>query len=57
VHVIADLFDEVAEASAKEYGIPEWCGVEKALNPPDVESSAPVSPALPKDWAPGTATP
>ncbi|MGC0238649.1 Gfo/Idh/MocA family protein [Arthrobacter sp. SD76] len=37
VHVIADLFEEAAEARAAEYGIPEWGGVEKALNHPDVE--------------------
>ncbi|MDQ0798897.1 Gfo/Idh/MocA family oxidoreductase [Arthrobacter sp. SLBN-112] len=37
VHVIADLFEEAAEARAKEYGVPEWGGVEKALNHPDVE--------------------
>ena len=37
VHVIADLFEEAAEARAKEYGIPEWGGVDKALNHPDVE--------------------
>lgn len=37
VHVIADLFEEAAEARAKEYGLPEWGGVDKALNHPDVE--------------------
>jgi predicted dehydrogenase len=37
VHVIADLFEEAAAARAKEYGIPEWGGVDKALNHPDVE--------------------
>ncbi|MGO4237796.1 Gfo/Idh/MocA family protein [Pseudarthrobacter sp. YAF2] len=37
VHIIADLFEEAAQARAKEYGIPEWGGVEKALNHPDVE--------------------
>lgn len=37
VLVIADLFEATAEARAKEYGIPEWGGVEKALNHPDVE--------------------
>ena len=37
VHVIADLFEEAAEARAKEYGIAEWGGVDKALNHPDVE--------------------
>lgn len=37
VHVIADLFEEAAEARAKEYGIPEWGGVDAALNHPDVE--------------------
>lgn len=37
VHVIADLFEDAAETRAKEYGIPEWGGVEKALNHPDVE--------------------
>ena len=37
VHVIADLFEEAAEARAKEYGIAEWGGVEKALHHPDVE--------------------
>jgi predicted dehydrogenase len=37
VHVIADLFEEAAEARAREYGIAEWGGVEKALHHPDVE--------------------
>ncbi|MDQ0692579.1 Gfo/Idh/MocA family protein [Arthrobacter sp. W4I7] len=37
VHVIADLFEEAAAARAQEYGIPEWGGVDKALNHPDVE--------------------
>jgi predicted dehydrogenase len=37
VHVIADLFEEAAQARAKEYGIPEWGGVDAALNHPDVE--------------------
>src|SRR6476620_12070426 len=37
VRVIADLFEDAAEARAKEYGIPEWGGVEKALDHPDVE--------------------
>ena len=37
VHVIADLFEEAAEARAKEYGVPEWGGVDAALNHPDVE--------------------
>lgn len=37
VHVIADLFEEAAEARAKEYGIPAWGGVDAALNHPDVE--------------------
>jgi predicted dehydrogenase len=37
VHVIADLFEEAAAARAKEYGIPEWGGVDKALNHPDVD--------------------
>ena len=37
VLVIADLFEEAAEARAKEYGIPEWGGVDAALNHPDVE--------------------
>src|SRR3954471_2232237 len=37
VHVIADLFEDAAEARAKEYGIPEWGGVDKALNHPEVE--------------------
>jgi predicted dehydrogenase len=37
VHMIADLFEEVAQARAKEYGIPEFGGVEAALNHPDVE--------------------
>ncbi|MBT2531384.1 Gfo/Idh/MocA family oxidoreductase [Arthrobacter sp. ISL-48] len=37
VHVIADLFEEAAEARAKEYGVPEWGGVGAALNHPDVE--------------------
>jgi predicted dehydrogenase len=37
VLVIADLFQETAQARAKEYGIPEWGGVDAALNHPDVE--------------------
>ena len=37
VHLIADLFEEVAQARAKEYGIPEFGEVEAALNHPDVE--------------------
>jgi len=37
VLVIADLFEETAEARAKEYGIAEWGGVDAALNHPDVE--------------------
>ena len=37
VHVIADLFEDAAEARAKEYGIEEWGGVDKALNHPEVE--------------------
>ncbi|TLM82225.1 Gfo/Idh/MocA family oxidoreductase [Pseudarthrobacter sp. NamE2] len=37
VHVVTDLFQEAAEARAKEYGIPEWGGPEKALQHPDVE--------------------
>ena len=37
VHVIADLFEDAAEARAKEYGIAEWGGVDAALNHPDVE--------------------
>ncbi|MGG5174504.1 Gfo/Idh/MocA family protein [Pseudarthrobacter sp. J1763] len=37
VLVIADLFEEAAQARAKEYNIPEWGGVDKALNHPDVE--------------------
>lgn len=37
VHVIADLFEDAAEARAKEYGIAEWGGVDKALSHPDVE--------------------
>ncbi len=37
VHLIADLFEEAAEARAKEYGIAEWGGVDAALNHPDVE--------------------
>lgn len=37
VHVIADLFEDAAEARAKEYGLPEWGGVDKALHHPDVE--------------------
>ena len=37
VHVIADLFEEAAEARAKEYGIAQWGGVDAALNHPDVE--------------------
>jgi predicted dehydrogenase len=37
VHIIADLFEEAAEARAEEYGIAEWGGVDKALSHPDVE--------------------
>lgn len=37
IHVIADLFEEAAEARAKEYGIPGGGGVDAALNHPDVE--------------------
>ena len=37
VLVIADLFEEAAKARAEEYGIPEWGGVDKALNQPDVD--------------------
>ena len=37
VHVIADLFEDAAEARAKEYGIAQWGGVDAALNHPDVE--------------------
>ena len=37
VHVIADLIEDAAQARAKEYGIPEWGGVEKALGHPDVD--------------------
>ena len=37
VHVIADLFEDAAQARAKEYGIPAWGGVDAALNHPDVE--------------------
>lgn len=37
VHIITDLFEEAAEARAREYGIPEWGAPEKALNHPDVE--------------------
>lgn len=37
IHVIADLFEEAAEARAKEYGIAEWGAPELALNHPDVE--------------------
>ena len=37
VHVIADLFEDVAAARAKEYGIPQSSGVDAALNHPDVE--------------------
>ena len=37
VHVSADLFEEAAQARAKEYGIPESGGVEAALSHPDVE--------------------
>ncbi|SFT77764.1 Gfo/Idh/MocA family protein [Arthrobacter sp. ov118] len=37
VHVIADLFEDAAEARAKEYGVPEWGGVDAALSHPDVE--------------------
>ena len=35
--MIADLFEEAAEARAEEYGIPESGGVATALNHPDVE--------------------
>jgi len=37
VHVIADLFEDVAAARAKEYGIAQSSGVDAALNHPDVE--------------------
>lgn len=37
VHMIADLFEDAAASRAKEYGIPEFGGVEAALNHPDVE--------------------
>lgn len=37
VHVIADLFEDAAEARAKEYGIAEWGSPGLALNHPDVE--------------------
>lgn len=37
VHIIADLFEEAAAARAREYGIPEWGGVDAALNHPEVE--------------------
>ncbi|MBT8162210.1 Gfo/Idh/MocA family oxidoreductase [Arthrobacter sp. GN70] len=37
VLVIADLFEEAAEARAKEYGIAEFGSPELALNHPDVE--------------------
>ncbi|WP_442543615.1 Gfo/Idh/MocA family protein [Arthrobacter sp. KN11-1C] len=37
VHVIADLFEEVAAARAKEFGIAESGGVEEALSHPDVD--------------------
>jgi predicted dehydrogenase len=37
VLVIADLFEDAAEARAREYGIPEWGAPEKALHHPDVE--------------------
>lgn len=37
VHIIADLFQEAAQARALEYGIPEWGGVEAALNHPGVD--------------------
>ena len=37
VHVIGDLFEDAAEARAKEYGVAEWGGVDAALNHPDVE--------------------
>lgn len=37
VLVVADLFEEAAKARAAEYNIPEWGGVDKALNHPDVE--------------------
>lgn len=37
VHVIADLFEDAAQARAKEYGIPEWGPPELALHHPAVE--------------------
>src|SRR5207302_5954814 len=37
VHVIADLFEDVAAARAKEYGIAQSSGVDAALHHPDVE--------------------
>ena len=37
VHVIADLYEEAAQARATEYSVPEWGRPEKALNHPDVE--------------------
>lgn len=39
MHIIADLIEELSEARAKEYRIPEWGGVEKTLNHPDVEGT------------------
>ncbi|MFP3468281.1 Gfo/Idh/MocA family oxidoreductase, partial [Leifsonia sp. SIMBA_070] len=37
VHIVADLFEDVAAARAAEFGIGESGGVDAALNHPDVE--------------------
>jgi predicted dehydrogenase len=37
VHIVADMFEEVAAARAAEFGVPASGGVQDALNHPDVE--------------------
>ena len=37
VLVVADLLEDAAKTRAKEYGIPEWGGLDAALGHPDVE--------------------
>lgn len=37
VHIVADIYEEVAAARAAEFGVPTSGGVEDALNHPDVE--------------------
>ena len=37
VHIVADLYEEIAAERAREFGIEESGGVEAALNHPDVE--------------------